>query len=73
MFLGLILFLIAIIIGCAPTPRADLMILNLELPDVNCGLVGPAVSCTNSATFTIANIGVADAGTFKVLVQAIPD
>ena len=75
LFLGLILSLVIIVIGCTPTPptpKADLIILSLDPPDVNCGLVGPTVLCTNSATFTIANVGAADAGPFKVLIQGDP-
>jgi len=71
LFLGLILFLVTII-GCTPTPKADLIVLSLDPPDVNCGIVGPGVLCTNSATFTIANVGMADAGSFKVFIQGDP-
>jgi len=72
LFLWLIIFLAMMMIGCTPTPRADLMVLSLDPPDVNCGMVGPTVLCTNSVTFTIANVGAADADSFKVLVQGDP-
>jgi subtilase family serine protease len=67
LLLGLMLSLAIMIIGCTPTPKADLTVLSLDPPDVNC-----VVGCTTTVTFTIANVGVADAGPFKVLVQADP-
>ena len=73
LFLGLVLSLFMLMIGCTPTPRADLMVLNLDPPDVNCGMtMKDRVDCTTTVTFTIANTGSANAGPFKVLVQADP-
>ena len=73
LLLGLIFSLAILMIGCTPTPRADLMVLNLEPPDVNCGLVlkDRVAPCNTTVTFTIVNVGPADAGSFKVLIQAI--
>lgn len=56
-------------IGC--TPRSDLTVLSLDPPVVNCGVVAAGL-CTTTVTFTISNTGPADAGPFKVLVQADP-
>lgn len=56
-------------IGC--TPRADLTVVSIDPPVVNCGIAA-AGSCTTTVTFTIANTGPVDAGSFKVLVQADP-
>ncbi len=72
LLLGLIVSFIALAIGCTPTPRADLTVLSLDPIDVNCGTVGATVLCTTTVTFTVANIGTADAGPFKVLVRADP-
>ncbi len=72
LLLGLIISFIVLVIGCTPTPRANLTVLSIDPPDVNCGVVAAAVSCTTTVTVTIANIGVVDAGPFKVLVQADP-
>lgn len=71
LLLGLIFALTMLMIGCVPTPRADLTVQSLDPIDVNCGGIA-AVSCTTTVTFTIANIGAADAGPFKVLVRAAP-
>ena len=73
LLLGLIVSFIILMIGCTPTPKADLTVLSLDAPDVNCGAVGASVLCTTTVTFTIANIGPVDAGSFKVLVQADPE
>ncbi len=71
LLLGLIFSLAMLMIGCIPSSRADLTVQSLDPPLVNCsGIV--AVSCTTTVTFTIANTGSADAGPFKVLVQADP-
>ncbi len=70
LLLGLIIFLVILVIGCTPTPRADLEVLGIDVPDVNCSDV--ALICTTTVTFTIANTGTVDAGPFKVLVQADP-
>ncbi len=71
LLLGLIISLAILVIGCTPTPKANLTVLSLDPPVVNCsGIV--AVSCTTTVTFTIGNTGPADAGPFKVLVQADP-
>ena len=72
LLLVLIVSFIILMIGCTPTPKADLTVLSLDPPDVNCGAVGASVLCTTTVTFTIANIGEVDAGSFKVLVQADP-
>jgi len=72
LLLGLIISFIILIIGCTPTPKADLTVISIDPVDVNCGTVGASVLCTSTVTFTIANIGVADAGPFKVLVRADP-
>ena len=72
LLLGLIISFIVLMIGCTPTPKADLTVLSIDTPDVNCGIVGASVLCTTTVTFTIANIGVVDAGPFKVLVRADP-
>ncbi len=58
-------------IGCTPTPKADLTVVSLDPPVVNCGVVAAGL-CTTTVTFTIANTGPVDAGAFKVLVQADP-
>jgi len=71
LLLGLIISFIILMIGCVPTPRADLTVQSLDPIDVNCGGIA-VVSCTTTVTFTIANIGAADAGPFKVLVRADP-
>ena len=68
LLLGLIFSLAILMIGC--TPRADLTVVSLDPPDMNCGDV--ALSCTTTVMVTIANTGPADAGPFKVLVQADP-
>jgi len=70
LLLGLIISFIVLVIGCTPTPKAELTVLSLDPPDMNCGDV--ALSCTTTVTFTIANTGTVDAGPFKVLVQADP-
>lgn len=71
LLLGLIISFIILMIGCTLTPKADLAVVSLDPPVVNCsGIV--AVSCTTTVTFTIANTGSVDAGAFKVLVQADP-
>ena len=71
LLLGLTIFFIILMIGCTPTPKADLTVISIDTPVVNCsGIV--AVSCTTTVTFTIANTGTVDAGPFKVLVQADP-
>jgi subtilase family serine protease len=73
LLLGLIISLTILVIGCTPTPKADLTVLSINpYFDVNCGTVGASVLCTTTVTFTITNIGVADAGPFKVLVKADP-
>ena len=72
LLLGLIISFIILIIGCTPTPKADLTVISIDPVDVNCGTVGASVLCTSTVTFTIANIGVVDAGPFKVLVRADP-
>jgi len=72
LLLGLIISFIVLVIGCTPTPKADLTVLSIDAPDVSCGTVGASVLCTTTVTFTIANIGVVDAGPFKVLVRADP-
>ena len=72
LLLGLIISFIVLVIGCTPTPKAELTVLSLDPPDVNCGAVSAAGSCTTTVTFTIANTGTVDAGPFKVLVQADP-
>jgi len=72
LLLGLIISFIVLVIGCTPTPKAELTVLSLDPPDVNCGAVSVAGSCTTTVTFTIANTGTVDAGPFKVLVQADP-
>ncbi|MBA7571731.1 hypothetical protein ES708_13499 [subsurface metagenome] len=72
LLLGLIISFIILIIGCTPTPKADLTVISIDPIDVNCGTVGASVLCTSTVTFTIANIGVVDAGPFKVLVRADP-
>ena len=69
LLLGLIFSLAILMIGC--NPRADLTELSLDPPVVNCGVVAAGL-CTTTVTFTIANTGPADAGPFKVLVQADP-
>ena len=61
-----------LMIGCIPSTKADLVVQSFDDIDVNCGGVGPTVSCTTTVTFTIANIGVGDAGPFKILVRADP-
>ena len=71
LLLGLIISLAILVIGCIPTPRADLKIISIGPIDVNCGGIA-VVSCTTTVTFTIANIGAADAGPFKILVRADP-
>jgi len=70
LLLGLIIFLVILVIGCTPTPKAELTVLSLDPPDMNCGVV--ALSCTTTVTVTIVNTGSVDAGPFKVLVQADP-
>jgi len=70
LLLGLIISFIILMIGCTPTPKADLAVVSLDPPVVNCSIV--AVGCTTTVTFTIANTGSVDAGPFKVLVQADP-
>jgi len=73
LLLGLIISLAILMIGCTPALKADLTVLSLDPPDVNCGVVmKDRVACTTTVTFTIANVGPADAGPFKVLVQADP-
>ena len=72
LLLGLIISLAILMIGCTPTPKADLTVISIDPVDVNCGTVGASVLCTSTVTFTIANIGVVDAGPFKVLVRADP-
>ncbi|MGB2783195.1 MAG: CARDB domain-containing protein [Atribacterota bacterium] len=72
LLLGLIISLAILVIGCTPTPKANLTVLSLDPPDVNCGIVGASVLCTTTVTFTVANIGTVDAGPFKVLVRADP-
>ena len=67
LLLGLIFSLVLAMIGCTPTPRPDLEVLNIGPPDVNCNGV-----CDNFVTFTIANTGLADAAGFEVLVQGDP-
>ena len=69
LLLGLIFSLAILMIGC--TPRADLTVVSLDPPVVNCGVVAAGL-CTTTVTFTIGNTGPADAGPFKVLVQADP-
>ena len=71
LLLGLIIFFIVLVIGCTPTPKAELTVLSLDPPVVNCGVVAAGL-CTTTVTFTIANTGTVDAGPFKVLVQADP-
>jgi len=71
LLLGLIISFIVLVIGCTPTPKAELTVLSLDPPVVNCD-VAAAGGCTTTVTFTIANIGPVDAGSFKVLVQADP-
>jgi len=70
LLLGLIISLAILVIGCVPTPKAELTVLSLDPPDMNCGVV--ALSCTTTVTVTIVNTGSVDAGPFKVLVQADP-
>lgn len=72
LLLGLIIFFIVSMIGCTPTPRADLTVLSIDPPVVDCSLVAAPGSCATTVTFTIANTGTVDAGPFKVLVQADP-
>ena len=72
LLLGLIIFFIVLVIGCTPTPKADLKVLSIDAPDVDCSLVAAPGSCATTVTFTIANIGTVDAGPFKVLVRADP-
>jgi hypothetical protein len=71
LLLGLIISFIILMIGCTPTPKADLTVVSLDPPVVNCGVVAAGL-CTTTVTFTIANTGPVDAGAFKVLVQADP-
>ena len=71
LLLGLIISFIVLVIGCTPTPKAELTVLSLDPPVMNCG-VAAAGLCTTTVTFTIANTGTVDAGPFKVLVQADP-
>ena len=71
LLLGLIISFIVLVIGCTPTPKAELTVLNLDPPVMNCD-VAAAGLCTTTVTFTIANTGTVDAGPFKVLVQADP-
>ena len=71
LLLGLIISLAILVIGCTPTPKADLKVISIGPIDVNCGGIA-VVSCTTTVTFTIANIGAADAGPFKILVRADP-
>lgn len=71
LLLGLIISFIILMIGCTPTPKADLAVVSLDPPVVNCGVVAVGL-CTTTVTFTIANTGPVDAGAFKVLVQADP-
>ncbi len=71
LLLGLIFSLTMLMIGCIPSSKAELAVQSLDPPVVICsGIV--AVSCTTTVTFTIANTGTADAGPFKILVQADP-
>ena len=72
LLLGLIISLAILVIGCTPTPKADLKVISIGPIDVNCGTVGATVLCTTTVTFTIANTGTADAGPFKILVKADP-
>jgi len=73
LLVGLIIIALTIfMIGCVPTNRPDLMVQDIDIPDVDCVLVAAGVTCTTTVTFTIANIGTADAGPFKVLVEADP-
>ncbi|GAF75217.1 unnamed protein product, partial [marine sediment metagenome] len=71
LLLGLIISFIVLVIGCTPTPKAELTVLSLDPPVMNCGVVAAGL-CTTTVTFTIANTGTVDAGPFKVLVQADP-
>ena len=70
LLLVLIFSLTMLIIGCVP--RADLMVQSLDNIYNDCSLVAAPGSCAITLTFTIANIGAADAGPFKVLVRADP-
>ena len=72
LLLGLIISFIILMIGCVPTPRADLTVQSLDDIYNDCSLVAAPGSCAITLTFTIANIGAADAGPFKVLVRADP-
>lgn len=71
LLLGFIISFIILMIGCTPTPKADLAVVSLDPPVVNCDVVAAGL-CTTTVTFTIANTGPVDAGAFKVLVQADP-
>jgi subtilase family serine protease len=72
LLLGLIFSLAMLMIGCIPSSRADLTVQSLDPPDVDCSLTTALGPCATTVTFTIANTGSADAGPFKVLVQADP-
>lgn len=48
--------------------KADLMVRSIDAPYVDCSASG----CTTTVTFTVANVGRAAAGPFKVLIRADP-
>jgi len=70
LLLGLIFSLTMLMIGCVP--RADLMVQSLDDIYKDCNLAAAPGSCATTLTFTIVNIGLGDAGPFKVLVKADP-